>query len=132
MGNACWCTGGSRLEPSADAQGRTLRQQDLQEEAQQVAQEVLALQRIIFMEEAPDMAITHIVLGNILHDKGQLDEALEMYKKALDLNMKTVGEDHPETAAALISIGTLCGDMDDSVAAEDNLKRPRDPVADFG
>lgn len=100
-----------------------LRQQDLQEEAQQVAQEVLALQRIIFMEEAPDMAITHIVLGNILHDKGQMDEALEMYKKALDLNMKTVGEDHPETAAALISIGTLCGDMDDSVAAEDNLKK---------
>jgi tetratricopeptide (TPR) repeat protein len=100
-----------------------LRQQDLQEEAQQVAQEVLALQRIIYMEEAPDMAVTHIVLGNILHDKGQLDEALEMYKTALDLNMKTVGEDHPETAAALISIGTLSGDMGDSVAAEDNLKK---------
>lgn len=100
-----------------------LRQQDLQEEAHQVAQEVLALQSIVFMEEAPDMAITHIVLGNILHDKGQLNEALEMYKKALNLNMKTVGEDHPETAAALVSIGTLCGDMGESECAEANLKK---------
>jgi len=98
-----------------------LRQQGLLEEAEQVAQEVVALQAIVFVEDVPDMAIAHIVLGNILHDMGLLDEALEHYKMAHDLNMKTVGEDHAETAAALISIGTIYGDLGDTAAAEDNI-----------
>merc|ERR1719329_565690 len=59
-----------------------LRQQGLLEEAEQVAQEVVALQAIVFVEDVPDMAISHIVLGNILHDMGLLDEALGHYKMA--------------------------------------------------
>merc|ERR1719503_14947 len=98
-----------------------LRQQGLLEEAEQVAQGVVALQAIVFVEDVPDMAISHIVLGNILHDMGLLDEALGHYKMAHDLNMKTVGEDHVETAAALISIGTIYGDLGDNEAAEDMI-----------
>jgi len=100
-----------------------LRQQSLLEEAEQVAQEVLALQQIVFMEESPDMASAHIILGNILHDEGQLEEALDQYQQALLLNLHTVGEDHPETAVAYISIGTLYGDMGDTAAAEDAFKK---------
>lgn len=100
-----------------------LRQQGLQEEAEDVAQEVLALQEIVFMEEAPDMAVAHLVLGNILHDKGQLEAALEQYKQALNINMQTVGEDHPDTAATRISIGALHGDLGDNAAAEDDFKK---------
>jgi len=100
-----------------------LRQQGLQDEAQEVAQEVLALQQIVFMDEAPDMATAHIIFGNILHDQMQLEAALEQYTQALDLNLRILGEDHPDTAAAHVSIGTIYGDLGDDAAAEDSFKK---------
>merc|ERR1719272_2799460 len=69
-------------------------------------------------EDTPDVAVAIHTHGSIMHDQGKLDDAIAEYKRALDMNLQTVGLEHPETAAVHNSLGTAYQDTGDDSSAE--------------
>lgn len=96
-----------------------LRENGRLAEAERVAKTALEAQEIIYgNDDAPEMAITLIGLGNIVHDRHEYQEAVKFYMRALAINLKTVGARHPETAATYNNLGNAYQDSGDLVAAE--------------
>jgi len=96
-----------------------LREEARIDEAEIAIEEALAVREQCCSDfDSPDGAITIHTYGSILHDQGKLHAAAEKYKKALEMNLHTVGVEHPETAAAHNSLGTVYQDMGDESQAE--------------
>lgn len=96
-----------------------LRENGRLEEAEHNAQKALEAQELTHGgDDVPDMAITLIGLGNIVHDRHEYREAVKHYMRALAINLKTVGTLHPETAATYNNLGNAYQDSGDLESAE--------------
>lgn len=96
-----------------------LREKGELEEAEKQSRKALdTMAKIVGSDEAPAMAISLNGLGSILHDQQKLDKAVESYLRALDINLKAVGTNHPETAATYNNIGNAYQDAGDDETAE--------------
>ena len=47
----------------------------------------------------------------VLKSQGQLEEALEMHRQALDIRKRALGEDHPDTAGSVNNIASVFGEQ---------------------
>eukprot|EP00747_Dinoflagellata_sp_TGD_P133578 gnl/TRDRNA2_/TRDRNA2_175215_c0_seq17.p1 gnl/TRDRNA2_/TRDRNA2_175215_c0~~gnl/TRDRNA2_/TRDRNA2_175215_c0_seq17.p1 ORF type:complete len:348 (+),score=76.33 gnl/TRDRNA2_/TRDRNA2_175215_c0_seq17:2-1045(+) len=74
-------------------------------------------------EASPEIAVALNTYGSLLQDEKKFTDALRNYKRALELNMQTVGYQHPETAATHNSIGTVYQDMDDDLSAQEHFEK---------
>eukprot|EP00051_Salpingoeca_urceolata_P024106 m.420525 g.420525 ORF g.420525 m.420525 type:complete len:797 (-) comp20189_c0_seq14:457-2847(-) len=57
-------------------------------------------------------------VGNTLWQNGKAEEAMQLYKRGLAIDLKTLGENHPETATSLSNIGSAFynqGDYDNAI-----------------
>jgi len=91
-----------------------LRDMQRHSEASSAIEEAVVLQnRALDGEESYEVAVALNLHGSILHDHGKHEDALEKYTKALDVNMRTVGLKHPETAATHNYLGALYEDIGD-------------------
>lgn len=96
-----------------------LREAKRYEEAEIVSTEALErLRRTFGTDQNPEIAVTLMGYGSLLHDKGDLHGAREQYLRALDINLKTVGPKNPETAVSHNSLGTLYQDAGDEEQAK--------------
>lgn len=96
-----------------------LREKGQLKEAEAVSRRALhLLEDVSGTEETPSMAIILNGLGSILHDQHELNEAVQTYTRALNINRKVVGMFHPETAATYNNIGNAYQDAGDDVTAE--------------
>jgi len=96
-----------------------LRQETRYDEAEHAIDEALALHsQCCAGEDTPDVAVAIHTHGSILHDQGKLDDAIAEYKRALGMNLQTVGLQHLETAAVHNSLGTAYQDAGDDSSAE--------------
>ena len=53
------------------------------------------------------MASTYNNIGLVHHNKGEYDKALEHYKKALAIDLKQLGPEHPDLASTYGNIGNV-------------------------
>eukprot|EP00747_Dinoflagellata_sp_TGD_P133570 gnl/TRDRNA2_/TRDRNA2_175215_c0_seq1.p1 gnl/TRDRNA2_/TRDRNA2_175215_c0~~gnl/TRDRNA2_/TRDRNA2_175215_c0_seq1.p1 ORF type:complete len:560 (+),score=118.05 gnl/TRDRNA2_/TRDRNA2_175215_c0_seq1:85-1680(+) len=74
-------------------------------------------------DASPEIAVALNTYGSLLQDEKKFTDALRNYKRALELNMQTVGYQHPETAATHNSIGTVYQDMDDDLSAQEHFEK---------
>jgi len=65
---------------------------------------IICLQNIKSLEQ---QAISYNDMGNVLNDKGEKEEALEYFFKALAIYEKVLGIDHPDIAQAYYNIGLV-------------------------
>ena len=83
----------------------------------------------------PDNTVYLNATGLIMHTLGQYDKAIEYYDKALESNLKTFDDDHPNVAACWNNLGSALdskGEHDKAIgyfekALESNLKSPDHP-----
>ena len=68
--------------------------------------EVITIKEATQGRQHPETANAISNLAGVLKDKGELDEAEELYGEALEIREATLGRDHPSTATA---IGGLAG-----------------------
>merc|ERR1719326_2510447 len=95
--------------------------------ATQAITEALEIQGKCFGGEAnPEIAVALTGYGSLLSDEGKFQDALRNYKRALELNMQTVGALHPETAATHNNIGTLYQDAGDDLQAQKHFEESLD------
>jgi len=96
-----------------------LREEARYGEAEHAIEEALALHlQCCAGEDTPDVAVAIHTHGSIMHDQGKLDDAIVEYKRALDMNLQSVGLEHPETAAVHNSLGAAYQDMGKDNSAE--------------
>jgi len=101
-----------------------LREKKLHAEARLVIEEASELQlQALGGEDSYEVAVALNTHGSILHDAGELDDAHDKYNKALDMNLRTVGIRHPETAATHNSLGTLYEDVGEDSSASAQYRR---------
>jgi tetratricopeptide (TPR) repeat protein len=67
----------------------------------------LAIRRAVCAELHGDTAISHHLVGILLQEAGELEQAHTHLQAALAIRLATVGEDHVETADTLANIGEL-------------------------
>ena len=53
------------------------------------------------------MATSYDNIGSVCHNKGEYDKALEWYQKCLDIELKTLGAEHPDVASSYNNIGSV-------------------------
>lgn len=100
-----------------------LRELQRLSDAEHAMKRVSALQVDLFSEKAePDVASALNIYGGIFHDQGKFAEAEIQYKKALAMNLDSVGHWHPETAAIHNSLGTLFQDVGNLTAAGEHFR----------
>jgi tetratricopeptide (TPR) repeat protein len=63
------------------------------------------------------------VLGQVHRGLGRWDEALEYDRRALELRLDVLGEDHPDVAVSRNNLGLLLYDLDRPVDAIEHLER---------
>lgn len=101
-----------------------LREQKLHVEARLAIEEASSLQlQVLSGEDSYEVAVALNTHGSILHDAGELDGAHDKYSEALDMNLRTVGHRHPETAATHNSLGTLYEDVGEDSSASAQYRR---------
>ena len=61
----------------------------------------IAIGEEILCENHPDIGMLYNNIGSIYDDKGELDLAMEHYKKALEIVSKAYGDVHPRIATIL-------------------------------
>jgi tetratricopeptide (TPR) repeat protein len=47
-------------------------------------------------------------MANVLESQGKLEDAMELYRKALEIYKKTPGEEHPFVAMTYNNMARLC------------------------
>jgi len=72
-----------------------------------------------FMKNIADV----VVKAEMLEERGEYRKAERMYKKALVMQEKSVGEDHPELADYLYNLGMIQCALDKNIEAEQVLNR---------
>ncbi len=73
----------------------------------------LALAESLDGQENEDTAAVYNNIGSMYQDKGDYDDALVQYQKALGIQEKVLGTEHPSTAATYNNIGAVYDDMGD-------------------
>ena len=53
------------------------------------------------------MAASYSNIGNVYNRQGQYERALEYYQKALEIDIKVSGQEHPDVAASKENIGLV-------------------------
>eukprot|EP00746_Dinoflagellata_sp_MGD_P127238 gnl/MRDRNA2_/MRDRNA2_61866_c0_seq1.p1 gnl/MRDRNA2_/MRDRNA2_61866_c0~~gnl/MRDRNA2_/MRDRNA2_61866_c0_seq1.p1 ORF type:complete len:279 (+),score=82.76 gnl/MRDRNA2_/MRDRNA2_61866_c0_seq1:125-838(+) len=100
-----------------------LREEGHLEQAEQSIREALMLQEdMLEAEETPELADQLNILGSVLHDKKNFQEAINLYFWALKINLKTLGKMNPETAATYSNIATAHQDAGEAEQAENYYK----------
>ena len=64
-----------------------------------------------------DVAASFYNIGNVYLAKGDLENALVQYQKALEIRTRVFGSDHPDVAASYQNIGIVYGKKGDRAAA---------------
>src|SRR5262249_9361616 len=93
------------------------------EEAEKVHSEALALQKKLWGEEHPMVAVS---LGNLalaLRKEGNLSAAEAVNHQALALRIKILGEEHPDTSLSLENLATVLCDEHRYAEAEPLLRQ---------
>lgn len=99
-----------------------LREGKQYKEAETAVNEALALQLQVFGgDDYPEVAVSLMAYGGILHDQNHFMTAGEKYSRALAVNMKTLGPNNPETAASHNSLGTLFQDAGNDEKAREHF-----------
>ncbi|KAL9973778.1 hypothetical protein ACROYT_G020280 [Oculina patagonica] len=73
-----------------------------------------------------DVECTDTGLGDVKHDRGELQQAKELYERALDVGLKKLGPDHVDVASTYLTLGNLHYDLDDLQQAKENFERALD------
>jgi len=96
-----------------------LRENGRVDEAEQTMRVAIEVQEAILGHmENPDMAILLNSLGSVLHDKHQFQDAVNLYFRALDVNLKTYGKINAETAATYNNLANAYQDAGQNQQAE--------------
>jgi tetratricopeptide (TPR) repeat protein len=66
-----------------------------------------------FPDEFKDNENFYINMGSVCADKGDYDKALEWYQKCLDIELKTLGAEHPSVANSYNNIGLVYANKGD-------------------
>ena len=61
----------------------------------------------MFGSDHPDVARSHVNIGNVLDDMGKPEEALVHLQKGLEIYLKVLGSDHPDVAKSYTCIGVV-------------------------
>ena len=56
----------------------------------------------------PGLVGVYDLYGRLLEEKGDTGQAVQYYQDAIDLALESLGENHPDTAAAYTAMGTYC------------------------
>jgi hypothetical protein len=65
-------------------------------------------------------------MGGLLHDQGKLEEAERYRREALDRRRRVLGNDHPDTLEAMLSLGKVRADQGQLDEAERLLRESAD------
>jgi eukaryotic-like serine/threonine-protein kinase len=75
------------------------------EASEEVNVRALSLDRQLFGERHPNVAVDLYNLGNIRLDHGDYDEGVQLFRQALDIHETWYGAAHPKTASTLLMLG---------------------------
>lgn len=67
----------------------------------------LEMYRSLLPETHPNIALSTSKLAAMVQMRGDLDCAEPLYRRAIELELLTLGKDHPEYATTLSSFGSL-------------------------
>lgn len=96
-----------------------LREKGRLDEAEHAMRSAMEAQKEIpGSDETPEMAIQLNSLGSILHDKHEFQEAVNLYFKALKINLNTLGKVNAETAATYNNIANAYQDAGQNEQAQ--------------
>ncbi|CAJ1945391.1 unnamed protein product, partial [Cylindrotheca closterium] len=84
-----------------------------------------------FGGDSLDVALTLNCIGDVLLREGRRDQALEQHKRALDIQLKKVGEKHLNTANTYKYIGIALLKQNDDEKAEETLRKALDIMDDL-
>ena len=87
-------------------------------EAEQLFREALAMKRILYADAAhPEIAMGLNNIAFSLHGEGQYGEAELLFREAIEMNRKLLGNDHPDIAMALNNLAFVIRQKGDLQAA---------------
>jgi len=72
----------------------------------------------------PDTATSYNNIGDVYDAKGDYENALVEYRKALEIQLKVLGPDHPDTATSYNNIGAVYDAKGDYEMLSLNSARP--------
>jgi len=80
----------------------------------------IALVCVLALEghDSPDVAASFISIGVVYAQKGDLEDALIQFQKALEIRTRVFGSDHPDVASSFINIGAVYagkGDLENAL-----------------
>ena len=96
-----WAIHAERQAADAIANAQEAREN----EAKAKEQAKVAKESLVFL------AVSFNNSGLLCHNRGAYDEALENYKKALDIRLKVLEPDHPDVATSYNNIGSVYADQ---------------------
>ena len=67
-------------------------------------------------------ATTYGNMAFVYKHQGEYEKALEWYEKGLEIKLKTLGPDHPDTATTYFNLGVLYHNMKDYKTSLENLE----------
>jgi tetratricopeptide (TPR) repeat protein len=80
--------------------------------------------QIYMMDQSQSIGFLYILnLARILHDANRLKEAEGLYRRALEIDQKTYGLDHPKVAAVLSNLAQLLHEANRLEEAEPLMRR---------
>ena len=91
-------------------------------EGLEMARQQMALRRRYLGEKTLEIAQSHMEIGKFLASLGNHAEAVDHCCRARDIYSSILGRDHPHTAGALASLGSLYADRGDFDEAEPLLR----------
>lgn len=102
-------------------------------EAEQLFREALAMKRVLYADDVhPEIAMGLNNIAYTLHVEGQYAEAEVLYREAIDMNRKLLGDDHPDVAMALNNLAFVIrqkGDLESATGiARESLEMYRRTV----
>ena len=83
------------------------------DEAIQLFQQVLEINRKILPPNHPELAKSYNNIGMVYNDMGDYPQALSSYEKVLEIQQQSLPPNHPDFAQTYIDIGSMCQSMGD-------------------
>merc|ERR1719161_3244287 len=74
------------------------------------------------IESDLQMAVTNALLGSVLHQRGDSSQAMDLYRKALRQQVKTLRPDHSDLVFTRMSIARAHRDLGNSEKAMEALE----------
>lgn len=88
-------------------------------EAEQLFRDALAMKRVLYADEIhPEIAMGLNNIAYTLHVEGEFADAEVLYREAIDMNRKLLGDDHPDVAMALNNLAFVIrqkGDLNSAI-----------------